>query len=53
MGSNLSLGDIHLAPFVARLYLLEEHRGFTLHKDDIELQSAFHSHSCYLDNPFD
>jgi len=38
LGQELSLADISLAPFIARLYLLEEHRGFTLHKTDLELK---------------
>lgn len=39
MGEQLTLADISLAPFAARIYLLEKHRGFTLHKDDLELES--------------
>jgi glutathione S-transferase len=39
LGEQLTLADITLAPFIPRLYLLEEHRGFSLHKDNAELKS--------------
>lgn len=38
-GSQLTLGDLVLAPFAYRFFILEKHRGFTVHKSDEKLRA--------------
>lgn len=39
-GEQLTTADLAIAPFVGRLYLLEEHRRFTIHKKHEKLKGS-------------
>jgi glutathione S-transferase len=37
-GDEVSTGDLALAPFIGRLYLIEDHRGFSIHRQHGKLK---------------